>query len=127
MVSGDKKNKVLSQEVVGLFKTQDVGYVSMARNNVQKEVERRVVGTRGKGGRVIFVDDEAEQRRRLRKRIWVRTGRTGRTGMFAGMRGAAGVTARPASRQAAAEYWCLVSSREGVEYLSRCAGCQSGG
>ena len=47
-LNGDRGNKVLSQEAVRLFKTQDLGYVRTMRNKTQKEVDslkRRVVGT----------------------------------------------------------------------------------
>jgi U3 small nucleolar RNA-associated protein 11 len=67
-VNGDRGNKVLSQDAVRLFKTQDLGYVRTMRNKTSKEVEeleRRVVGIRGHGKKVVFVDDEAEQREKL--------------------------------------------------------------
>jgi U3 small nucleolar RNA-associated protein 11 len=63
-IDGDRGNKVLSQDVVRLYKTQDLGYVRTMRNKAAKEVvdlERRVVGIRGRGQRVVFVDDEGEQ------------------------------------------------------------------
>lgn len=67
-MNGDRGNKVLSQDAVRLFKTQDLGYVRTMRNKTSKEVEeleRRVVGIRGHGKKVVFVDDEAEQREKL--------------------------------------------------------------
>ncbi len=67
-VNGDRGNEVLSQEAVRLFKTQDMGYVRTMRNKTLKEVqalEMRVKGIRGEGKKVVFVDDEQEQRRRV--------------------------------------------------------------
>lgn len=67
-VNGERGNKVLSQEAVRLFKTQDLGYVRTMRNKAVKEVEeleRGVVGIKGVGRKVVFVDDEDEQARRL--------------------------------------------------------------
>jgi U3 small nucleolar RNA-associated protein 11 len=67
-VDGDRGNKALSQEVVRLYKTQDLGYVRTARNKVAKEVEvleRNVVGIMGEGRKVVFVDGVGEQRERL--------------------------------------------------------------
>jgi len=67
-VNGSRGNEVLSQEAVRLFKTQDLGYVRTMRNKALKEVEAlemRVKGIRGEGKKVVFVDDEAEQSRRL--------------------------------------------------------------
>jgi U3 small nucleolar RNA-associated protein 11 len=66
-VNGDRGNEVLSQEAVRLFKTQDLGYVRTMRNKALKEVqvlEMRAKGIRGEGKKVVFVDDEVEQRRR---------------------------------------------------------------
>lgn len=65
---GDRGNKVLSQEMVRLLKTQDLGYVRTARNKAAKEVvelERRAAGIKGDGKKIVFVGDEAEQRERL--------------------------------------------------------------
>ncbi|KAI1000893.1 hypothetical protein K3495_g7304 [Podosphaera aphanis] len=59
-VSADRGNKVLSQEAVRLFKTQDLGYIRTARNKAVKEVERleiAVKGITGKGQKVIFLAD----------------------------------------------------------------------
>lgn len=67
-VNGDRGNAVLTQEAVRLFKTQDLGYVRTVRNKTLKEVgdlEMKVKGIRAEGKKVVFVDDEAEQRRRL--------------------------------------------------------------
>ncbi|KAH7391203.1 U3 small nucleolar RNA-associated protein-like protein Utp11 [Cadophora sp. MPI-SDFR-AT-0126] len=67
-VHGDRGNEALSQEAVRLFKTQDLGYVRTMRNKALKEVEeleRRAVGIKGAGKKVVFVDDEEEQRRKL--------------------------------------------------------------
>merc|ERR1712144_64297 len=64
-VNGDRGNEALSQEAVRLFKTQDLGYVRTMRNKALKEVEgleRRAVGIKGAGKKVVFVDDEEEQR-----------------------------------------------------------------
>ncbi|CZT10774.1 hypothetical protein WAI453_011132 [Rhynchosporium graminicola] len=66
-VNGDRGNEALSQEAVRLFKTQDLGYVRTMRNKALKDVEkleRRTVGIKGTGTKVVFVDDEEEQRRR---------------------------------------------------------------
>jgi U3 small nucleolar RNA-associated protein 11 len=67
-VDGDRGNKVLGQDVVRLYKTQDLGYVRTARNKVAKEVkelEKRAVGIRGRGRKVVFVEDVEEQEERL--------------------------------------------------------------
>jgi len=67
-VNGDRGNQVLSQDAVRLFKTQDLGYVRTMRNKASKEVEeleKRVVGIRGEGKRIVFVQDEEEQREKL--------------------------------------------------------------
>lgn len=64
-VNGDRGNEALSQEAVRLFKTQDLGYVRTMRNKALKEVEeleRRAVGIKGAGKKVVFVDDQEEQR-----------------------------------------------------------------
>ncbi|PBP19328.1 U3 snoRNP-associated protein Utp11 [Diplocarpon rosae] len=64
-VNGDRGNKVLSQEAARLFKTQDLGYVRTMRNKALKEVEeleRRAVGIKGTGKKIVFVDDAQEQR-----------------------------------------------------------------
>ncbi|KAI6713564.1 hypothetical protein JHW43_003919 [Diplocarpon mali] len=69
-INGDRGNKVLSQEAVRLFKTQDLGYVRTMRNKALKEVEelqRRAVGLQGTGKKIVFVDDEQEQRRKVDK------------------------------------------------------------
>lgn len=63
-LNGDRGNKVLSQEAVRLFKTQDLGYVRTMRNKTQKEVEtlrRKVIGIEADGLRTVFVDDEEER------------------------------------------------------------------
>ena len=65
-VNGDRGNEVLNQDAVRLFKTQDLGYVRTMRNKAAKEVallESRAKGIRGEGKKVVWVDDEAEQRR----------------------------------------------------------------
>lgn len=67
-VNGDRGNEALSQEAVRLFKTQDLGYVRTMRNKALKEVEeleRRAVGIKGAGKKVVFVDDEEEQRQKV--------------------------------------------------------------
>lgn len=67
-VDGDRGNQVLSQDAVRLFKTQDLGYVRTMRNKALKEVEeleKRTVGIKGQGKKVVFVDDEEEQRQKL--------------------------------------------------------------
>jgi U3 small nucleolar RNA-associated protein 11 len=67
-VDGDRGNQVLSQDAVRLFKTQDLGYVRTMRNKASKEVEElenRVVGIKGDGKRIVFVQDEEEQREKL--------------------------------------------------------------
>lgn len=63
-VNGDRGNRALNQDAVRLFKTQDLGYVRAMRNKTAKEVDfmkRQLVGIRGDGERVVFVDDEVEQ------------------------------------------------------------------
>jgi U3 small nucleolar RNA-associated protein 11 len=67
-VNGDRGNEVLSQTAARLFKTQDLGYVRTMRNKALKEVEdldKRSKGIRGEGKKMVFVDDEEEQRRKL--------------------------------------------------------------
>ncbi|PBP25914.1 U3 snoRNP-associated protein Utp11 [Diplocarpon rosae] len=67
-VNGDRGNKVLSQEAARLFKTQDLGYVRTMRNKALKEVEeleRRAVGIKGTGKKIVFVDNAQEQRRKV--------------------------------------------------------------
>ncbi|KAG4443256.1 hypothetical protein IFR05_001299 [Cadophora sp. M221] len=67
-VNGDRGNEALSQEAVRLFKTQDLGYVRTMRNKALKDVEeleRRAAGIKGAGRKVVFVDDEEEQRRKV--------------------------------------------------------------
>jgi U3 small nucleolar RNA-associated protein 11 len=62
-VSGDRGNQVLSQEASRLYKTQDLGYLRTMRNKTAREVEeleRRVVGIRGTGRKVVWVDGEEE-------------------------------------------------------------------
>ena len=69
-VDGDRGNKALSQDVVRLYKTQDLGYVRTARNKVAKEVEdleQRAVGIRGRGTKVVFVEGVEEQAERMRE------------------------------------------------------------
>lgn len=67
-VNADRGNEVLSQEAVRLFKTQDLGYVRTMRNKATKEVEeleKRAVGIKGDGQRIVFVADEEEQLQRV--------------------------------------------------------------
>jgi U3 small nucleolar RNA-associated protein 11 len=67
-VNGDRGNKVLSQNAARLFKTQDLGYVRTMQNKAFKEVEeleKRSKGIKGEGKKVVFMDDEEEQRRKL--------------------------------------------------------------
>ena len=67
-INGDRGNAVLSQDAVRLFKTQDLGYVRTMRNKTQKEVndlERRVMGIKGEGKKIVFVKDEGEQDERM--------------------------------------------------------------
>ncbi|PSS08530.1 hypothetical protein M430DRAFT_53923 [Amorphotheca resinae ATCC 22711] len=67
-VAGDRGNVALSQDAVRLYKTQDLGYIRTMRNKTAKEVaelEQRVVGIKGEGRKIVFVDDEVEQRERL--------------------------------------------------------------
>lgn len=62
-VNGDRGNEVLSQEVVRLFKTQDLGYVRTMRNQTLKEVEeleRRGKGIKPEGKKIVFVDGEED-------------------------------------------------------------------
>ncbi|TAQ90738.1 hypothetical protein B7494_g902 [Chlorociboria aeruginascens] len=61
---GSRGNKVLDQEAVRLFKTQDLGYIRTMRCKAMKDVEEleeRAVGIKGEGKRVVFVQDEEEQ------------------------------------------------------------------
>ena len=63
-LNGDRGAQVLSQDVVRLLKTQDLGYVRTMRNKTAKEVEilkKQVVGIKGEGKRIVYVDDEKEQ------------------------------------------------------------------
>jgi U3 small nucleolar RNA-associated protein 11 len=63
-VNGDRGSQVLSQDAVRLFKTQDLGYVRTMRNKTAKEVEtlkKQVVGIKGEGKRIVYVDNEDEQ------------------------------------------------------------------
>lgn len=65
-VNGDRGNEVLSQEAVRLYKTQDLGYVRTMRNKALKEVEaleRMTKGIKAEGKKIVFVDDENEQKR----------------------------------------------------------------
>lgn len=65
---GDRGGRVLSQDAVRLFKTQDLGYVRTMRNKTSKEVEileEKVVGLKGEGRHVVYVDDEREQLERI--------------------------------------------------------------
>ena len=67
-VHGDRGNEVLSQDASRLYKTQDLGYVRTMRNKTTKEVEElqlRVVGIRGEGKKVVWVDDEDNMREKL--------------------------------------------------------------
>jgi len=67
-VNGDRGNEVLSQTAARLFKTQDLGYVRTMRNKAIKEVEeleKRSKGIKGEGKKLVFVDDEEEQRQKL--------------------------------------------------------------
>jgi U3 small nucleolar RNA-associated protein 11 len=67
-VNGDRGNEVLSQNAARLFKTQDLGYVRTMRNKAVKEVEeleKRSKGIKGEGKKIVFVDDEGEQRQKL--------------------------------------------------------------
>jgi U3 small nucleolar RNA-associated protein 11 len=48
-----------------LFKTQDLGYVRTMRNKTRKEVEeleQKVVGIRGQGSKVIWLDGEEDMK-----------------------------------------------------------------
>jgi U3 small nucleolar RNA-associated protein 11 len=63
-LNGDRGAQVLSQDAVRLFKTQDLSYVRTMRNKAAKEVEilkRQVIGIKGEGKRIVYVDDEKEQ------------------------------------------------------------------
>ena len=63
-LNGDRGAQVLSQDAVRLFKTQDLGYVRTMRNKTAKEVEilkKQVIGIKGEGKRIVYVDDEKEQ------------------------------------------------------------------
>jgi U3 small nucleolar RNA-associated protein 11 len=67
-VNGDRGNEVLSQDAARLFKTQDLGYVRTMRNKALKEVEelkKRSKGIKTEGEKVVFMDDEEDQRRKL--------------------------------------------------------------
>jgi U3 small nucleolar RNA-associated protein 11 len=67
-INGDRGAQVLSQDAVRLYKTQDLGYVRTMRNKTTKEVEtlkKQVVGIKGEGKRIVFVDDEDEQLQKL--------------------------------------------------------------
>ena len=67
-VHGDRGNEILSQDASRLYKTQDLGYVRTMRNKTAKEVEElrlRVVGIRGEGKKVVWVDDEDDMREKL--------------------------------------------------------------
>lgn len=62
-VHGDRGNEVLSQDASRLYKTQDLGYVRTMRNKTAKEVEQLeegVVGIKGSGKKVVWVDDEED-------------------------------------------------------------------
>lgn len=75
MKVGDRGNKVLSQNVVKLLKTQDAGYIRTTLQKTRKERERleqeiqiadgkvqTLKGGRGKGGkRTTFVESKEEQ------------------------------------------------------------------
>ncbi|KAF7852558.1 hypothetical protein EAF04_010959 [Stromatinia cepivora] len=67
-VNGDRDNQVLNQDAVRLFKTQDLGYVRTMRNKALKEVEelqKRTVGIKGRGKKIVFVEDEEEQKEKV--------------------------------------------------------------
>jgi U3 small nucleolar RNA-associated protein 11 len=67
-IDGDRRNQVLSQEASRLYKTQDLGYVRTIRNKTAKEVEelqRRAMGIRGTGKKIIWADDEDDLREKL--------------------------------------------------------------
>ncbi|CAD6441787.1 7a0664de-675f-4b44-b5ec-ebad90529cf8 [Sclerotinia trifoliorum] len=67
-VNGDRGNQVLNQDAVRLFKTQDLGYVRTMRNKALKEVEeleKRTVGIKGRGKKIVFVEDEEEQKEKV--------------------------------------------------------------
>lgn len=64
-VNGNRGNAVLSQDASRLFKTQDLGYIRTMRNKTQKEVtelEAAIMGITGEGTKIVFVDNEEEQR-----------------------------------------------------------------
>lgn len=65
-VNGNRGNEVLSQEAVRLYKTQDLGYVRTMRNKALKDVDtlvKTMKGIKAEGKKIVFVDDEEEQRR----------------------------------------------------------------
>jgi len=67
-INGDRGAQILSQDAVRLFKTQDLGYVRTMRNKTAKEVEmlkKQVVGIKGEGKRIVYVDNEKEQLRKV--------------------------------------------------------------
>jgi U3 small nucleolar RNA-associated protein 11 len=67
-LNGDRGAQILSQDAARLFKTQDLGYVRTMRNKTAKEVEmlkKQVVGIKGEGKRIVYVDDEQEQLRKV--------------------------------------------------------------
>lgn len=67
-LNGDRGSQVLSQDTVRLLKTQDLGYVRTMRNKTAKEVETlrmRVIGIKGEGKKIVYVDDEKEQLRKV--------------------------------------------------------------
>lgn len=67
-IDGNRGNQVLSQEASRLYKTQDLGYVRTIRNKTAKEVEelqRRAMGIRGTGKKVIWADGEDDLREKL--------------------------------------------------------------
>jgi U3 small nucleolar RNA-associated protein 11 len=67
-LNGDRGSQVLSQDAMRLFTTQDLGYVRTMRNKTQKEVDvlkTRVVGIKGEGKKIVYVDDEGEQMDRV--------------------------------------------------------------
>lgn len=67
-VNGDRGNQVLSQDASRLYKTQDLGYIRTMRNKTSKEVEeleQGVVGIKGTGRKVVWVDGEDDLREKL--------------------------------------------------------------
>lgn len=67
-VNGDRGNAVLSQEASMLYKTQDLGYIRTERNKAAKiveDLEKRAVGIRGQGRKIVFVDNQEEQFEKL--------------------------------------------------------------